>query len=639
MAEERVQRKLTAILAADVVGYSRLMGEDETGTLAALKAHRAELFAPKAAQHHGRTVKLMGDGELLEFPSVVEAVLFAVDVQSAMSERNAAVPAARRIRFRIGINVGDVVIDGDDLYGDGVNIAARLEAIAEPGGICLSRTARDQVRDRLDLDLRDLGDVTVKNIARPVRTFAVEMNDKARALQTPVQVKPSSRARRPWNILAVGGAVTIAIVGVIVWQQSWRGADTASRQVPTVRPKHHGPSIAVLPFANRSEDKGQDYFSDGITEDITTDLSKVAGLFVTPSSATRRFKRKSVDPRTVASEFGVRHILEGSVQRSDNRLRITVKLIDAESGVQIWADRYDRDLKDIFAIQDDIATRVVAALSRMLKGGSLSRIARVYTPVPEAYDLYIQGRAKRIPPTPANLAAALKMFEKTIELDPRFAGGYAGAAYVHLLRYGNPHMAGASPAAILDTALRFAERAVKLDPTFGPAWGSLSEAYMRKGRFDDALNAIEKAIKAAPNDSLMRATYGRLLGHIGRQQDGIEQVKRAMRMSPDSLPMLYFLGANYRAAGQFKAAIETLTEHRKRLGGRVIPPPTTQLIAAYVQAGLLMKAQAETEKLLKVSPRFTLSVAARTHAYKSADDMARFLGALRKAGVPEKIQQ
>lgn len=636
MVEVTAERKLTAILAADVVGYSRLIGDDETGTLAMLKAHRTELFAPKAAQHHGRSVKLMGDGELLEFPSVVEAVLFAADVQTAMEERNAAVPEARRILFRIGVNVGDVVVDGDDLYGDGVNIAARLEAIAEPGGICLSRTARDQVRDRLDLDLRDLGNVAVKNISRPVRTFAVEMNDKARALQTPIQSKPPLPPRRPWKIPAIASAVTITIAGVLVWQlPHWRDAQTPLRQPPTERAKHNGPSIAVLPFANRSGDKGQDYFSDGITEDITTDLSKVVGLFVTSSSATRRFKGRQVEPRAVASELGVRHILEGSVQRAKKRLRITVKLIDTESGAQIWADRYDRDMTDIFAIQDDIATRVVAALSSMLEEGSLSRVARSYAPVPEAYDFYIRGRATSIPPTPANLTGALKLFEKAIELDPRFAGGYAGAAYVHLLMYGNPQLAGVEPAAILDKATQLAERTVKLDPAFGPGWGSLSEAYLRKQRFDEALSAIKTALKASPNDALMRATYGRLLGHIGRPDEGIKQVKRAMAMSPDSLPMLYFLGGNYRAAGQFKAAIEALKEHRVRLGGRIVPPPTTQLIAAYVQAEMIDLAKAETKQLLAVSPQFTLKVATRTHTYKSAQDMAKYLGALRKAGLPE----
>jgi len=379
----------------------------------------------------------------------------------------------------------------------------------------------------------------------------------------------------------------------------------------------------------------QDYFAAGITEDVTTDLSKVTGLFVAPSSATRRHERASLEASVVGHELGVGHVLAGGVRRAGDRLRITVKLIDAAAGVQVWAERYDRDPRDVFAIQDDIAERVVRALSNRLKAGSLNRIARAYTPDLEAYDLYIQGRAKRIPPTPENLSAALDMFVKAIAIDPDFAGGYAGAAYVHDLRYGNPSLRGTSPGEQLETAQGLAEKAVALDPTFGPAWASLSEVYARKGRHDDALRAIETAMEAAPNDSLMRATYGRLLGHVGRPEDGTDEVERAMRMSPNSLPMLYFLGANYCAAGQFDKAIAALTEHRKRLGGRVVPPPPTLLIAAHVQAGSLEEAHAEARALLQVAPGFTTADASRTHNYESRADMDRFLDALCAAGIPE----
>lgn len=1028
MAEKRAERRLAAILAADVVGYSRLMGEDEEGTLNALNAHLTELIEPRIAEYTGRIVKTTGDGLLVEFASVVDAVHCAVAVQAGMAECNSETPENRKIEFRIGINVGDVIVQDDDVYGDGVNVAARLEGLADSGGICISRAARDQIRDKLDYGLEDLGEVEVKNIARPVRAFrilrdgaavntpihsmakkrglalaatlavaliaggglwwwqpwverveptrqdriAIPLPDKpsiailsfenlsgdpqqdyfadgftedlitnvaqskdlfviarnstftykgkavkvrqvaeelgvryvlegsvrrigenmritaqlidaaggthvwAKRYDKPVaelfgvqdevsreiagtlltnikkadlakasQKRPTDltaydyvlRARARWGVpgkaaklearalaekaIAIDSnyAAAYAVLGDTfnsAYITQWEGPEaldhayeaarkaveldpqlssahellgrvflrrgqhddavtaiersvtlnpnearhyasladtltfanraeeavelieranrldpfypprqnmylgrayyfsrqydkavtelkTCAARAPKWRPcymylapayaelgqladakqsvetllkiapkfsistsvqKHlpfvpsamqfyigglrkagvperpplnlpDKPSIAVLPFTNMSDDKQQEYFSAGITEDITTDLSKVAGLFITPSSTTRRYKGKDNDPRAVAGELGVRHILEGGVRRAGNKLRITAKLIDAATGVQVWAERYDRDLKDVFAIQDDIADRVVAALSKRLKEGSLNRVARSYTPKLEAYDFYIQGRAKRIPPTLANLAAALNLFEKAIEIDPDFAGGYAGAAYVHVLKYGNPGMPGASPSNDLETALRLAEKATKLDPTFGPGWGSLSEAYTRKGRYDDALQAIEKAMETAPNDSLMRATYGRLLGHIGRPEEGIEQVKQAMRMSPDSLPMLYFLGTNYRAAGQFDNAIKALTEHRKRLGGRIIPPPTTQLIAAYVQAGALEKARAEAQALLKIAPRFTSAVAARTHSYKSRDEMALFLGALRDAGLPE----
>ena len=610
MALERTERRLVAILAADVVGYSSLMGADEEGTLNTLNAHLAEFIESLISDHKGRIVKKMGDGLLVEFASVVDA------------DQNG------NIVFRIGINIGDVIVQDDDVFGDGVNVAARLEGLADPGGICISRSARDQIRDKLDYDLKDLGEVAVKNIARPVRAFRVlPKGTIASALS-----KVSAGKRRRAPIVAAGLAL---VVGVLIWWQPWQGyldqASPGSGQSATTEKA----TIAVLPFANRSNDSAQAYFSAGITEDITTDLSKVAGLFITPGSSTRRYRGKEIDPRVIGRELGVRYILEGGVRRADKRLRITARLIDTSTGIQIWAERYDRDLKDIFSIQDDIADRVVAALSAKLSTGPLHRVARAYTPNSEAYDYYIHGRAKRIPPTPPNLAAALALFEKAISRDPKFAGGYAGAAYVHILRYGNPSPKGKTPSAELETALRLAQKAVRLDPSFGPGWGSLSEAYMRKGLFEDALKAQKKAMELSPSDSLMRASYGRLLGHIGRAEEGIKHVKQATRMSPDSLPMLYFLGSNYRAAGQFDAAIRALVEHRKRLGGRVVAPPTSQLIAAYVQAGQLDKARAEVAALAKVSPQYTIAVAQRTHVYKSAAQLALYVGALREAGLPE----
>ena len=619
---QREKRRLAAIVAADIAGYSVLIGRDEEGTLRALRAHRKELIDRLIEEHGGRIANTAGDSLLLEFPSAVDAVRCAIAVQEGLEKRNRDVEEDRRILFRIGINVGDVVSMGHDLLGDGVNVAARLEALAEPGGICISRTARDQVRDRVDIKLEDLGEIDVKNIARPVRVFRVLGTGES----------PSVPARRmapamKHAIAAVFGLAIIAGAGIWWWQQAAGPAETADK-----RPSKS--SIAVLPFANLSDAKGQAYFADGITEDITTDLSKVAGLYVPSRSATLRYKGGGADPRHVGAELGVGYILEGSVRRADKRIRITAKLIDAETGGQLWAERYDRDASDVFAIQDDIADRVVAQLSEKLRKFSLDRVARSYTPNLEAYDLYIRGRAKRIPPTPENLAAALKMFEKAIEIDPEFAGGYAGAAYLYVLRYESPSVSTNAADDDLEIALRLAEEAVKLDPEFGPAWGSLAWAYVRKRRYDEALEAIKKAIAAAPNDSLMRATYGWLLGHVGRPQEGIEQVQQAMRMSPDSLPLLYMLGTNYRAAGEFEKAIAALEEHRNRLAGRIMPAPTSQLIAAYVQAGYMDKARTEVRALLKVAPRFTSEIAARTHVYKSSEEMELYLGALREAGLP-----
>lgn len=621
------QRRLAAIVAADVVGYSRLIGADEERTIAALQRHRTKIIDPMLGQHNGRIANTAGDSLLIEFQSAVDAVRWSIGMQKAIAAENHAVPEDRRIRYRIGINVGDVVSHDDDLLGDGVNVAARLEALAEPGGICLSRSTRDQVRDRLDLDLHDLGEIEVKNIARPVRVFRVL--SEGEVMSSPPRGTVGQRRHIAFAVIAL-----VVIAGVAIWwiPQTPGDALDPDLQSPHVSPQ---PSIAVLPFANLSDDQGQSYFADGMTEDITTDLSRVSGLSVTSQLATRRFRSNGGDPLDIAAELGVGHLLEGSVRRSGDTVRITAKLIDAVSGEQLWAERFDRRTRDIFAIQDEISDRVVKQLSNTFEGVVLSRKTRSYTPNVEAYDLYIRGRAQRIPPTPSNLKAAMRSFNRAIELDPKFAGGYAGASYVHVLIHSEPGTAERASINHLDAALKLARKAVELDPEFGPAWGSLAEAYFRRRDFDKALEAVQTAIRLAPSDSLMRAFYGRFLGHVGRTEEGIAEVKSAMRMSPDSLPMLYFLGANYRANKNFDLAIEALTEHRKQLGGRILPSPTAQLIAAYVQAGMNEAARKEVVKLLNVAPDYAAGLSVRTSPYKDPEDEKQFLDALVKAGLPK----
>lgn len=619
-------RRLAAIVAADVAGYSRLMGADEEGTIAALRGHRQAVIEPKLEQFNGRIANTAGDSFLIEFPSAVDALRCAIDIQAGIAARNADIPEDRQLILRIGINVGDVVANGEDLLGDGVNVAARLEGLADSGGICLSRSARDQVRDRLDIALEDLGEIEVKNIARPVRAFRVAGVGN--------QTKPAVAPKRSKAVFVAAAAVLVAVAaGGYWWSQQERGSPTISAGSGV--PSAQKPSIAVLPFANSSGDKDQAYFADGISEDITTDLSKVAGLFVTSRSATLKYRNGAQDPKSVATALGVRHILTGSVRRAGGKIRITATLIDAETGGQLWAERFDRDTRDVFAIQDEISGRVVRQLSETLKGISLKRVERTFTPNVDAYDLYMKGRAERIPPTPPNLKSALAKFEKAIEIDPNFAGGYAGASFARALihaAWGGNTGAGDMQ---LDLALKLGRKAVETDPDFGPAWGSLAEAYFRKGRHDDAIAAVKKAIEASPSDSLMRARYGRFLGYVRRSAEGIKQVREAMRMSPDSLPLLYFLALNYRAAGEFDKAIDALREHRKRLGGRILPAPTCQLIAALIQAGRADEARAEAKGLLAKLPKYTARQAARSHVYKVADDQKQFVMALREAGLPE----
>ena len=342
MALERTERRLVAILAADVVGYSRLMGADEEGTLSTLNAHLAEFIESLIADHKGRIVKKMGDGLLVEFASVVDAVHCAVAWQEGMAVRNADADQNGNIVFRIGINIGDVIVQDDDVFGDGVNVAARLEGLAEPGGICISRSARDQIRDKLEYGLEDLGEVAVKNIARPVRVFRV----LPKGVVVSTSVKPPAGKRR-WA--PIGGAgLALLLIGALIWWQPWQGYIDQPAPGSGQSAKTEKPSIAVMPFANRSNDSAQAYFSSGITEDITTDLSKVTGLFITPGSATRPLSRPGNRPTVIGRKLGVRYILEGGVRRADKHLRITARLIDTSTGIQVWAERYDRELKDIF---------------------------------------------------------------------------------------------------------------------------------------------------------------------------------------------------------------------------------------------------------------------------------------------------
>ncbi len=357
-----MERRLAAILAADVVGYSRLIREDEARTLTALKAHREELIEPKLAQYHGRIVKLMGDGLLTEFPSAVEAVQCAVEIQHLIGESNADVPEDKRVIYRIGINIGDIVVEGDDIYGDGVNVAARLEGLADPGGICVARNAYNQVKDKLDLTFEHLGEKEVKNIAEPVTIYRVVPDDLAAALVTPVVRMPTVRrqARRP--AIAAGLLLSLlGVVGLILWQP-WAPDVVPALPGRTASPLPDKPSIAVLPFANMSDDPQQEYFADGMTDDLITDLSKISGLFVIARNSTFSYKGKQVKVRQVAEELGVRYVLEGSVRRAGDEVRINVQLIDATTGGHVWAERYDRQLDNIFAVQYEIMESVVLAL-------------------------------------------------------------------------------------------------------------------------------------------------------------------------------------------------------------------------------------------------------------------------------------
>ncbi len=493
-----MERRLSAIMAADVVGYSRLMGANEVGTLTALKQHRAEMIDPAIAEHQGRIVKLTGDGMLVEFPSVVSAVECACSVQREMRGRNADVPDDRRIELRIGINLGDVIVDDDDIFGDGVNVAARLEGVARPGGVAVSNSVRENVANKLDLTFEDMGDQDLKNIDHPVRAYNVVIVDGP--------AKPT-------------GEVEIA------------EADK--------------PSIAVLPFTNMSGDPEQEYFSDGISEDIITDLSKISALFVVGRNTSFTYKGMSLQLQRVASDLGVKFLLEGSVRKAGNRVRINAQLIDGTSGGHMWADRFDRDLTDIFAIQDEITQTIVEQLKIKLLPKERKAIAQAPTANVEAYTFYLKGRQYFHNSTRWFLNLARQMFAKAVEIDPMYARAYAGIAVCDTRLvgwYGEP--------IAIEEILATAGKALAIAPDLAEAHAARAEALTGSGRHADAEAAFERALELDPNYFEANLFFARHLHRTGQSERSIPYFIRATEVQPDDCQAPLLLDQTLRALGR-----------------------------------------------------------------------------------------
>ncbi len=632
MAEERVKRKLTTILAADVEGYSRLMSADEEATLKALNTYR-EIIDGLISRHDGRIFGAAGDSVLAEFGSTVEAVRCAMSIQEELKVRNAELAEERRMSFRIGINVGDVMVEGDNLFGDGVNVAARLEGLAEAGGICISGSAFDQVKNKLSIGFEDIGAQEVKNIPEPVPAF--------RVVAGPVSVAatetPSAVSR--WRVPALAaGVVVILAVGSIAWWQPW---------VPDVEPASINkmafklpdrPSIAVLPFTNISDDKAQAYFADGITEDIITDLSKVSGLFVVARTSTFTYKGKAVKVRRIAEDLGVRYVLEGSVRRSGDRLRINVQLIDAVKGSHVWAERYDREATDVFAIQDEIATKVAAELAVTLKTDEQQRLYRRHTDNLKAYETYLRAQLLGGPTRNAGrIARRKKLLERVIELDPKFAGGYQGLSSWYVLRVRQGQ--SASRQAYIERALELAQKAVATDNSFAASYVALSRVYLLKREHDKAVAAGQEAVRVQPSYARAYSFLGDILHWSGRGEEAIDAVKAAMRLDPKAKgnsPMrnAAYLGMASFTAGRYQEAIASLTRYyalRVRRGSNSL----SFLAAAYIATGQDEKARAAMKAFLKKKPRTTLSNYQHPRLYKRREDLDRYLNLLRKAGMPE----
>jgi len=631
MAEDRVERRLAAILVADVVGYSRLMGVDEAGTLAALNAHRRDLIEPKATQHHGRTIKLMGDGALMEFASVVDAVAFSVEVQAAMRQRNAEVPEDRRIVYRIGINIGDIIVEDEDIYGDGVNVAARLEGLADSGGICVARNVFDQVKGKLDLSFEHLGEREVKNIAEPVTVYRVALDDKAMALVTPVVQASVSAVRNRWPVLAASLAVSlIAIVG-FVWWQPWAPPVETTFVEKMPPPLPDKPSIAVLPFANASGDKEQEYFADGITEDIITELSKFQQLFVIARNSSFSFKGKPADIREVARQLGVRYVLEGTIRRSEETLRITAQLIDADTGTNLWAKRYDRPLSEIFAVQDEVTQEIAATLASSVKKADLSRAARKIPNELTAYDLVL--RAHELTERSLSQQSVLEarvMLTKAIEIDPSYAQAYVrlGRGYYRasVLQWDGPEA--------LDKAFEMAQRAIALDSSSASAYDFLGRIHLRRHQHDTAIATQKKALSLNPNRADSYSSLANTLTFAGDAKEAVELVKKAMRLDPFYPPIIdMYLGRALYFDKRYEKAVPPLETCAAR--APKFRACYMFLAPVYAELGRPEEARRVVAKLLEVAPKFTINRSVRTHLPFVSDAMQHYIQGLKKAGVPE----
>ena len=589
MAEARPQRRLAAILAADVVGYSRLVGAEEEGTIARLRTLRDELISPTVSAYRGRIIKTTGDGLLIEFASVVDAVRAALEVQRAMAAQNAEIAADKRIEFRIGINLGDVVVESDgDLVGDGVNVAARLEAVAEPGGICLSRSVYDQVKGKVDAEFVDLGDQNLKNIAQPIRSYRVG----------------SSRAAG------------------------------AAPEMPALSLPDK-PSIAVLPFENMSGDPEQDYFADGIVEEIITALSRMRWLFVIARNSSFTYKGRAVDVKQVGRELGVRYVLEGSVRRSGSKVRITGQFIDTSTGIHLWADRFDGGIEDIFDLQDQITASVIGAIAPKLEQAEIDRSKRKPTERLDAYDYYLRGLAGVHRWTREGTEQALLYFRRAIELDLDFAAAYGMAAGCSISRKASGWMADRAQETA--EAERLARRAIELgkDDPIALCWSGITLAYV-VGEVEEGAAFIDRALVLDPNYAPAWGFSGWARIFLGQMDLAIQHLAHAVRLSPLD-PLIYNVFSATALAhflsGRHDEACSWAERAMRAAPSRVTPVRT--LAASCAMAGRMEEAHKAIERLRQIDPKFGIADAQHHWPFRRRQDLERYMEGLRRAGLPD----
>jgi adenylate cyclase len=687
MTAQEVKRKLTAILSADVKGYSRLMGEDEVGTIHTLNAYK-EVMTALIQHHHGRVVDAPGDNVLAEFGSVVDAVECAVEIQKELKTRNADLPENRKMEFRIGVNLGDVIEDGEQILGDGVNIAARLESLSEAGGICISGTAYDQVENKLSLGYQYLGEQTVKNIAKPVRVYRVLMEPEAAGkVIGEKKAKPSQ-----WLRVALGLVVVVIVVvaAAVIWKLYTPSApqpEVASKEKITVAPSEkppvtaptspspsvepafkekvtpplpekvtkpapppvpkmevaskekmafalpEEPSIAVLPFVNMSEDPKQEFLCDGITEEITTALSKVGHLFVISRQSTFSYKGKPVKVKQVSEELGVRYVLEGSIQRSGDRIRINAQLIDALTGRHIWAERYNRDLTDLFALQDDITMKILRAIQVKLTEGEQGFRAEKYFRGKQGLDCYMKMLEVRKYYQGSNIEdtrVARRIVEEMIEMCPENPMAYVILGYVHQMEYWLG--IGKSPRESIEKGIELAQKALAMDDSLWAGHGLLSIFYTLKREYEKSIAEGERTVALDPGGASANLMYGMSLHYGGRPEEAIPVLQKAIRLNPlGETGNFLNLGHAYRATGRFEEAVSAYKKSLQRAPNNFFAH--LGLAATYSMMGREQEARAEAAEVLRLNPKFSVDSYAKRMTFKDQSVTDKFIDGLRKAGL------
>jgi adenylate cyclase len=629
MAEQGFKRKLTAILSADVIGYSRLMRDDEEATVRNIAASRV-LISDLVQQHHGRVVDSPGDNILAEFASVVDAVNGAINIQKEIERSNTDTPKDRRMEFRIGINLGDVIEEEERIYGDGVNIAARVEGLALPGGIAISGTVYEHVKDKLSLGYHYLGEQNVKNIPEPVRVYRLltESEDAGKMIG---EQKPKSRKSR-YIGFGVFGLLVLAVGIFVIWNNYIHVKIEPASVEKMAFPLPEKPSIAVLPFVNMSDDPNQEFFCDGITEEIITGLAKVSELFVIARNSSFAYKGKPVKVQQVAQDLGVRYVLEGSVRKSQENLRVTAQLIDALKGHHLWADRWDRKLEDVFTIQDDITMKITTAMQAKLTSKEQARIVAKGTNNLEAYLKILEAREHLMRFNPESNDRARQLAEEALDMDPQYGLAYAVLGKTHMLDVWLG--ASTSPKQSMVQAIGLIHKAIDLDESLGEAYGMLGFLYTMTGQYEKGIMEAEKAVALEPNSDLAHHYLGLTLRFASRPNDAIPAIKKAIRFNPFAPGTYrYSLGLAYLFSGQYEEALEeckkATTREPDNLGAQL------SLTVAYGLSGRDKDARATAQEVLRINPKFSLEQFSRSLVYKNHADKDRFIDALRKAGLPE----